>query len=283
MEGTALISINSISTTADTTTTITEQALDKLPASGDTAAAPEVSVHALSVAPSVEGAPNVHHATLSAPAAHRHYEALSRGLNFLLAAAILVVFSPVWLLIALAIKLSSPGPVFYTRTVIGRDATPFTYYKFRTMRVNNDDSTHRAFLEQYVKENKPFTVERDAVTGEERPVFKVVGDPRVTAIGRVLRRLSLDEIPQLLNVLRGEMNLVGPRPPIEFEYHLYDNTTMARLAVRPGLTGLAQVRGRGKLSFAEMVAHDIEYVRQRSLVMDLKIMAATFMVLFKGE
>lgn len=180
-----MISINSISTTADTTTTITEQALDILRASDDTAAASAVSVHALTVAPSAAHAPDVHHATHSAPAAHRHYEALSRGLNFLLAAVILVVLSPLWLLIALAIKLSSPGPVFYTRTVIGRDGTPFTYYKFRTMRVNNDDSAHRAFLEQYVKENKPFTVERDAVTGEERPVFKVVGDPRVTAnLGR---------------------------------------------------------------------------------------------------
>src|SRR5205085_11250678 len=123
----------------------------------------------------------------------------------------------------------------------------------------------------------------DLVTGAERPVFKVVHDPRVTAVGRLLRRWSLDEIPQLLNVLRGEMSLVGPRPPIEFEYQLYDEATKARLAVLPGLTGLAQVRGRGRVSFVEMVALDMEYIRRRSLRLDLQIMVATLKVMCCGE
>jgi lipopolysaccharide/colanic/teichoic acid biosynthesis glycosyltransferase len=200
----------------------------------------------------------------------------------MLAAGILVLFSPLWLAIAAAIKLSSRGPVLFTRVAIGRGEQPFTYYKFRTMYHRNDDSAHRAFLEQNIKENKPFAVERDPVSGDERPVFKVVGDPRVTPIGRLLRRLSLDEIPQLLNVLRGEMSLVGPRPPIEFEYQFYDEAARARLAVLPGLTGLAQVRGRGRLSFKEMVALDLDYIRRRSLLLDLQIMIATVSVMCRG-
>ena len=218
----------------------------------------------------------------TAPPAHRFYDRISRWLDCVLAAGILVLFSPLWLAIAAAIKLSSPGPVLFSRTVIGRRGQPFVYYKFRTMYHGNDDSTHRAFLEQYVKEDKPFAVERDPGTGKESPVFKVVGDSRVTPPGRVLRRLSLDEIPQLLNVLRGEMSLVGPRPPVEFEYQLYDDATRARLAVLPGLTGLAQVRGRGRLSFTEMVALDLDYVRRRSLLLDLQIMIATVGVLWRG-
>jgi lipopolysaccharide/colanic/teichoic acid biosynthesis glycosyltransferase len=193
-----------------------------------------------------------------------------------------VLFSPLWLAIAAAIKLSSPGPVLFSRTVIGRRGYPFVYYKFRTMYHGNDDSTHRAFLERYVKQDKPFAVERDPGTGKESSVFKVVGDSRVTSIGRLLRRLSLDEIPQLLNVLRGETSLVGPRPPLECEYQLYDDATRARLDVLPGLTGLAQVRGRGRLSFSEMVALDLEYVRRRSLLLDLQIMIATVTVLCRG-
>jgi lipopolysaccharide/colanic/teichoic acid biosynthesis glycosyltransferase len=211
------------------------------------------------------------------------YDRASRCLNCAIAGGVLLLLSPLWLAIAVAIKLTSPGPVFFTRTVVGRNSRGFVYYKFRTMRHRNDDSTHRAFLEQYVTENKPYRVERDPITGVERPVFKVVHDPRITAVGRLLRRWSLDEIPQLLNVLRGEMSLVGPRPPIEFEYQLYDEATKARLAVLPGLTGLAQVRGRGHLAFDEMVALDIEYIQRRSLLLDLQIMAATARVLFQGD
>jgi lipopolysaccharide/colanic/teichoic acid biosynthesis glycosyltransferase len=110
----------------------------------------------------------------------------------------------------------------------------------------------------------------------------VTGYPRATTIGRLLRRTSLDEIPQLINVLRGEMSVVGPRPPIKFEYRLYDDPTKERLAVLPGLTGLAQVRGRGKVSFAEMVALDRDYIARRSLLLDVRIMLATARVLVKG-
>ncbi len=219
---------------------------------------------------------------VAVPPSHCLYAGTKRLLDCALAGGILVVFSPLWLAIAAAIKLTSPGPVFFTRSVIGRGGRPFTYYKFRTMLHHNDDSAHRAFLERNIKEGKPFVVERDPVTGEERPIYKVVRDPRITPVGRLLRRLSLDEIPQLINVLRGEMSLVGPRPPIEFEYQFYDDATKARLAVLPGLTGLAQVRGRGRISFKEMVALDLDYIRRRSLLLDLQIMVATVGVLCRG-
>ncbi len=198
--------------------------------------------------------------------ARRPYDSAKRCLDCALAGGALAAFSPLWLAIAAAIKLTSPGPVFFARTVVGRQGRPFVYYKFRTMRHRNDDSQHLAFLERNIKEDKPFTVERDPATGEERPVYKVVCDPRVTTVGRLLRRTSLDEIPQLLNVLRGEMSVVGPRPPIEFEYQFYDDETKRRLSVLPGLTGLAQVRGRGRVSFRDMVALDLDYVRRRSLL-----------------
>jgi lipopolysaccharide/colanic/teichoic acid biosynthesis glycosyltransferase len=216
------------------------------------------------------------------PPAHPFYDESKRLIDCIVAGTVLFGLSPLWLGIAAAVKLTSPGPVFFMRTVVGRRGQTFTYFKFRTMQHRNDDSTHRSFLEQYVRDNKPFAMERDAATGQERPVYKVVQDPRVTPVGRFLRRTSLDEVPQLLNVLRGEMSVVGPRPPIEFEYQLYDDATRARLAVLPGLTGLAQVRGRGRVSFAEMVALDREYIATRSLWADLRIMLATAAVLVKG-
>ena len=218
----------------------------------------------------------------AAPKTHPFYDTTKRAVDGVAAGAILFMLSPLWLGIAAAIRLTSRGPILFTRTVMGRGGQPFVYYKFRTMRHNNDDSTHRKFIEGYVKENRPFAVERDPVTGEERKVFKVVRDPRVTPIGRLLRKLSLDEVPQLINVLRGEMSLVGPRPPVQFEYELYDEATRARLSVLPGISGWAQVVGRGQVSFDEMVALDLEYVRRRSLLLDLKIMVRTLSAMTKG-
>ncbi len=218
----------------------------------------------------------------AAPPAHPGYEPIRRVLDCTLAGGALLVLSPLWIAFAAAIRLTSPGPSLFARTVVGQGGRPFTYYKFRTMHHRNDDAHHRAFLEKFVRHNAPYALETDPVTGEEKPVYKVVRDPRVTPLGRLLRRTSLDEIPQLYNVLRGEMCIVGPRPPIEFEYQLYDEATMMRLSVPPGLTGLAQVRGRGRISFGEMVAHDLDYIRRRSTWLDLRIMAATIRVLYKG-
>jgi lipopolysaccharide/colanic/teichoic acid biosynthesis glycosyltransferase len=221
-------------------------------------------------------------AVFTPPAAHPGYDQIKRLMDVCIAGLVLVVLSPIWLGIACAIKFTSKGPALFSRTVVGRGGLPFVYYKFRTMRHGNDDRAHRAFIESYVKENRPFAVDTDARTGKQRQVFKVVGDPRVTPIGALLRKTSLDEIPQLINVLRGEMSIVGPRPPVTFEYALYDQASKARLSVLPGLTGWAQVQGRGGVSFADMCRLDLEYIRRRSAILDLRIMLATAKVLLRG-
>lgn len=219
----------------------------------------------------------------AAPPAHAYYDQTKRAVDCLVAATLLIVGAPLWLAIAVAIKLGSPGPILFTRTVIGRGGRPFTYYKFRTMTHRNDDSAHRAFLHSYVRENKPFAVRHDAATGQEQPIYKVVADPRVTRVGRVLRRTSLDEIPQCINVLRGQMSLIGPRPPIDYEFDLYDDAAKARLAVLPGISGLAQVRGRGRVSFSQMLTYDLAYIRRRSVAYDLTLMVATVKTMLSGQ
>ena len=204
----------------------------------------------------------------------RLYEAAKRAIDIAMALIVLVGLSPLWLLIALAIRLTSPGPFLYRAEVAGRDGRPFTYCKFRSMCAGSDDSVQRRFRREFIRGNKPFRVERTP-TGEERPVYKVVDDPRITPVGRMLRKLSLDEIPQFLNVLRGEMSVVGPRPPLLWEVQYYEPRHWERLVVKPGITGLAQVRSRQGLPFDEMVRLDIDYVRRRSLALDLSIILAT--------
>jgi lipopolysaccharide/colanic/teichoic acid biosynthesis glycosyltransferase len=211
------------------------------------------------------------------------YLAAKRGIDLLISGLVLGALLPLWLLVALAIRLTSVGPALFRNEVVGRDGRVFTYYKFRTMYVGQDDSHHRRFLEGYVRGDQPYAVERDPVTGEGRKIFKVVGDRRVTPLGRLLRRLSLDEIPQLINVLRGNMSVVGPRPPVLYEYRLYDDAVKRRLTVRPGITGLAQVSKRGTASFSEMVAYDLDYIRRRSLLLDLAIMVRTIPAVLFGR
>jgi lipopolysaccharide/colanic/teichoic acid biosynthesis glycosyltransferase len=211
-------------------------------------------------------------------------EGAMRTLDVLLALLGLVVLAPALVLIALAVRLTSPGSAIFRAVVIGKDGVPFRYYKFRTMRNEpGHDETHRRFIAGYVRGDRPFTVEVDAATGGVRPVYKDINNPRVTDVGRWLRRTSLDEVPQLVNVLRGEMSLVGPRPPVPYEYELYDAATRGRLAIRPGLTGLAQIRGRGTSSFTTMIESDLEYVRRRSLRVYLEVVARTVPVVLFGR
>jgi exopolysaccharide biosynthesis polyprenyl glycosylphosphotransferase len=174
-----------------------------------------------------------------------------------LAAALIVLFAPVMLLIALAVRMG--GPVLYVQRRGGLYGHPFSMLKFRTMRVGADQE--RAALDG-----------RNEMDG---PVFKMRDDPRVTRLGRILRRTSLDELPQLFNVLAGSMSIVGPRPPLPRELNGFDNIQRARLRVLPGLTGLWQVSGRSDLPFDEMVRLDLEYIEKRSLVLDLRIMTMT--------
>jgi lipopolysaccharide/colanic/teichoic acid biosynthesis glycosyltransferase len=206
------------------------------------------------------------------PAGAPGYNAVKRLLDVALAGAALVLLSPIWLAIGILIRVTSPGPALYRSTVIGKDGRRFTYYKFRSM-VAGDDRHHKEWLRDFVTRDAPY---RDRV-------YKVEADPRVTPVGRVLRRLSLDEVPQLINVLRGEMSIVGPRPPIPFEYELYDQRARGRLAVKPGITGLYQVTARSQVPFSRMLALDLEYVERRSLGLDIGIMCRTVGVMLTGR
>ncbi|HEY7464006.1 MAG TPA: sugar transferase [Candidatus Limnocylindria bacterium] len=200
----------------------------------------------------------------TAPAALTSWR--KRALDVGLALFLLVAFSPLWLLCSLLIKLTSRGPVIFRQERIGVGGKPFTVYKFRTMRVNTSDEVHRAFVTSYIL---------GSLIMEDGAAYKLPRDVRVTAIGRILRKLSLDEIPQLINVLRGDMSIVGPRPPLRYEVENYEPWQMARLSVRPGITGLWQVSGRNRLSFGEMCRLDLEYINGWSLRRDLWIMVRT--------
>jgi lipopolysaccharide/colanic/teichoic acid biosynthesis glycosyltransferase len=214
--------------------------------------------------------------------AERHapagYAAAKRLIDVLVCGAVLVIGSPVWLAIGLLIKLTSPGPVFYRGTVVGKGGEAFRYFKFRTMVAGGDNTAHKQWLEQFVKSDAAFAADE---TG--KPVYKVVNDPRVTKVGRWLRKLSLDEVPQMLNVLGGEMSLVGPRPPVPYEYEHYDDVAKQRLAVPPGITGLYQVTARSQVGFSGMLAIDLDYIRRRSIWLDLQIMIKTPVVMLTGK
>jgi len=184
---------------------------------------------------------------------------------------LIVLFIP-FLVIALLIKLTSKGPIFYNHTRIGKDCKPFEFYKFRTMLAGNDDASHRAFVS-------------DLIQGElDGKVKKIENDPRVTSIGRFLRKTSLDELPQLFNVLKGEMSLVGPRPCMPYELEQYQDWHRRRLSVIPGCTGLWQVAGRSAVDFNDMVILDLFYIDNMSPLFDLRIMFRTLpvMLLAKG-
>lgn len=171
----------------------------------------------------------------------------------------LVVLSPFLAALALAIRLDSPGPVLFSQTRVGKDGATFRCYKFRSMRVGAEQEQ----------------AELEALNEAEGPIFKIRQDPRLTRVGRFLRRMSLDELPQLINVFRGEMSLVGPRPPIPAEVERYEEWHHRRLEVTPGITGLWQVSGRSELSFDEMVMLDLYYIENWSLALDIQIMART--------
>jgi lipopolysaccharide/colanic/teichoic acid biosynthesis glycosyltransferase len=196
--------------------------------------------------------------------------ALKRGLDVLGSALALLVLAPLFAVLAAAIKLTSPGPVLFRQQRIGQYGVPFTFLKFRSMYVRSDSQIHRDFVKQFIDGN-------NKAAGENGPVvYKITHDPRVTRIGRFLRRTSLDELPQFINVLRGDMSLVGPRPPIQYELDAYRPWHRRRLLeVKPGITGLWQVTGRSRLCFDDMVRLDLQYARACSLWLDLKILVQT--------
>lgn len=201
-----------------------------------------------------------------------------RPLDLAAGAALFLASFPLWIIIAALIKLDSRGPVLYAQEAIGKDGEPFRIYKFRTMRTDAGNQDHRDYIASFVRGSSERYED-----GSDRKVYKMVDDDRVTRAGRWLRRLSVDELPQLLNVLRGEMSVVGPRPPLPYEYALYDDWARQRLAVQPGITGLYQVTLRSEASFREMVEVDLDYIRRRSLWLDLGIMARTAPVMLLGK
>jgi exopolysaccharide biosynthesis polyprenyl glycosylphosphotransferase len=203
---------------------------------------------------------------------------VKRAFDLVLGAVILVLVSPLMLLITLLVKQSSPGPVFFVQERLGRDGQPFRFYKFRSMAHNSDDAIHRQFAAMFINGDKSGCAESNE--GEE--VFKLKRDPRVTPIGGFLRRTSLDELPQLFNIVKGEMSLIGPRPPIAYELENYQPWHMERLKAVPGLTGLWQVSGRSSVSFEEMVRLDVRYINEWSPLLDLKILLKTVPVVLKG-
>ena len=191
-----------------------------------------------------------------------------RALDIVGSAVMLLALAPVLVAIAIAIRLDSPGPVLFRQRRVGRDRQPFTVNKFRTMEHGATHDRHREFVLGLINGEPP---QHDA----PGPYYKMIGDPRVTRFGRLLRRSSLDELPQLWNVLRGQMSLVGPRPAIPYEVEHYPAHWFARFAVKPGVTGLWQVSGRSEVTLEEMVALDVDYARRRSLWLNLRILLLT--------
>jgi exopolysaccharide biosynthesis polyprenyl glycosylphosphotransferase len=211
--------------------------------------------------------------------ARTHARILKRSIDIVASLFFLFIFSPLFPLIAALIKMDSKGPVFFRQKRLGQYAKAFTFLKFRSMYVDNDPGIHQDYVAQLI-------------AGREMPgsgsgagrVFKIVNDPRITRIGRILRKTSLDELPQFINILKGEMSLVGPRPPVPYEFERYALWHRRRIVeVKPGLSGLWQVNGRSRTAFDEMVRLDLQYARTWSLWLDFKILLQTPAAVIFGD
>jgi lipopolysaccharide/colanic/teichoic acid biosynthesis glycosyltransferase len=205
------------------------------------------------------------------------YLRAKRVLDIVFTLLILLPLLVVMAVVALMIKLDSEGPVFFRQKRIGLNGEAFTLLKFRSMYVNSDESIHREAVGQYMNGH---ILNEHAENGS---LFKLGNDPRVTRVGRFLRKTSIDELPQFFNVLRGDMSLVGPRPPLDYEVANYSARDWLRLSGKPGLTGTWQVYGRSKVTFQKMVEMDIEYLQQQSLWQDLRLIALTPGVMISGR
>lgn len=255
-------------------------------------------------------------ATPASEADRRRYLRFKRLMDAFLSAILLVSLSPLFLLIAACIKLDSPGPVFFRQIRIGYDrrrgvqrrrqhqsppvgyserrlrrdrrqhdwsARPFIMYKFRTMAASAGHDVHRQYVQQFIHNQASTAPQSSSADAAACPVFKLAEDTRVTRLGRFLRRTSLDELPQLFNALKGDMSLVGPRPPVLYEVEAYEDWHKARLAPMPGVTGWWQVRGRSRVTFDEMVRMDLYYAEHCSLGLDLKILLLTPWAAISGK
>ena len=204
-------------------------------------------------------------------------EIVKRSFDVMGSIAGLILFSPFFALLPILIKLTSKGPGFFSQDRVGRNGRKFRFIKFRSMYLDNDDVIHREYVRKLIKGNI-------AANGASKVVYKIQGDPRVTPVGRFIRKYSLDELPQFINVLKGDMSLVGPRPPICYEVEHYCGWQRNRLiGKRPGITGLWQVTGRSSTSFDEMVRLDLRYLHAWSITLDIKILLRTPLAVLKGK
>jgi lipopolysaccharide/colanic/teichoic acid biosynthesis glycosyltransferase len=192
----------------------------------------------------------------------------------------LIVLSPVFLAVTILIKMTSEGPALFRQARVGHHGMLFTFLKFRSMYVDNEAAPHKEYVSRFIKGKAR---QKQSADGKSS-AYKIINDPRVTPLGRLLRKTSIDELPQLMNVLKGEMSLVGPRPPLPYECDCYEAWHLRRIAeVKPGITGLWQVCGRSKTSFDEMVRLDLQYAKAWSLLLDFKILLRTFHIVFSGD
>jgi lipopolysaccharide/colanic/teichoic acid biosynthesis glycosyltransferase len=219
------------------------------------------------------------------------YFFLKRWIDVMVSTLGLLVLAPLFAVIALFIRMTSPGPAFFVQQRVGTKRilkngewswirVDFPCYKFRTMKVNADASIHKAYVQALINDDQQAMA---AIQQDNTKIRKLVRDPRVTSIGHLLRKTSLDELPQLWNILRGDMSLVGPRPAIPYEVDVYQPCHMQRLQAQPGLTGLQQVKARCTEDFNRQVQLDVEYIQNRSLWLDLKIILLTPWVVISGK
>ncbi|MEN8264153.1 MAG: sugar transferase [Nitrospirota bacterium] len=204
-----------------------------------------------------------------------------RCADIILSLIFIIIFSPLFLMIPILIKLSSEGPVLFKQKRTGRFGKEFNFLKFRTMIVNNDCSVHEKYIENLIHDSG---IDDKNKNEENNCTYKMSNDPRVTSIGKILRKSSMDELPQFFNVLKGDMSIVGPRPPIPYEikhYHAWHKRRIRR--VKPGITGIWQVEGRSRTTFDEMVRMDIRYVREWNLLLDIKILLKTPFAVLSGK
>jgi undecaprenyl-phosphate galactose phosphotransferase len=199
------------------------------------------------------------------------FSKIKHSVDALITLPMFILQLPLFLLIALAVKLESPGPVFYRAQAVGKNGRVFTMYKFRSMRVDSGNEIHKDYVTKLIKG------EIENGKDEDKPL-KITDDPRVTRVGNILRKLSLDELPQLINVIKGDMSLVGPRPCLPYEFEVYQDWYKRRVSVRAGISGLWQVTGRSEVSFEDMILLDLYYIYNRSLVMDFNILFETIFV-----
>lgn len=199
-----------------------------------------------------------------------------RAFDFVIAVLLVVLTLPILIVAGLLVRTTSRGSVIFRQTRVGRYGRPFVMYKFRTMRAGSCDAIHREYVRRLLTEDRP-------PVGGAKGLYKLESDPRVTRVGRLLRRTSLDELPQLLNVVKGDMSLVGPRPALPYEAELFSRTHRARFLVAPGITGLWQICGRSKVPMQQGLDLDLEYVQRRSFWLDLWILIKTVPAVFTAD